>query len=68
MQDFEQPLTPAQSEMLGKEYGFQESQNVELKAAYYLISLKAKDEPTYKGVAELLGGVGRMKFGKSDML
>lgn len=64
VQDFQEPLTPAQSQALGKTYGFVESQNVELKSAYYLISLKAKDEATYQGVSELLGGVGRMKFGR----
>jgi len=68
VQDFEEPLTPALSEALGKTYGFVDSQNVELKSAYYLISLKARDETTYQGVAELLGGVGRMKFGKSPSL
>lgn len=65
VQDFKEPLTPAQSQALGKTYGLVDSQNVELKAAYYLISLKARDESTFQGVAELLGGVGRMKFGKS---
>jgi leukotriene-A4 hydrolase len=64
IQDFEQPLTPAQSEAMGKTYGLVESQNVEVKVAYYQVSLKAKDKPTYDGVAELLGRVGRMKFGK----
>lgn len=64
VQDFKEPLTPAQSQALGKTYGFVESRNVELKAAYYLISLKARDEASYKGVAELLGRVGRMKFGR----
>ncbi|KAH8911027.1 hypothetical protein BR93DRAFT_874536 [Coniochaeta sp. PMI_546] len=62
VQGFEEPLTPTQSQALGKSYGFVDSQNVELKAAYYLISLRARDEPTYQGVTELLGGVGRMKF------
>ncbi|KAB5577633.1 peptidase family M1-domain-containing protein [Coniochaeta sp. 2T2.1] len=62
LQDFKESLTCAQSESLGKVYGFADSKNVELKAAYYLISLKARDEPTYAGVANLLGGVGRMKF------
>lgn len=65
VQGFKEPLTPAQSQALGKTYGLVDSQNVELKAAYYLISLKARDESTFQGVAELLGGVGRMKFGKS---
>jgi leukotriene-A4 hydrolase len=65
LQDFEEPLTVAQSEVLGKTYGFLESKNVELQSAYYLVALKAKDTATYQGVAELLGHVGRMKFGKS---
>jgi leukotriene-A4 hydrolase len=47
---------------MGKVYALAESKNVELKAAYYQIAMKAKDTSSYPGVAELLGNVGRMKF------
>lgn len=47
---------------MGKVYALAGSQNVELKAAYYQIAMKAKDTSSYPGVAELLGNVGRMKF------
>lgn len=62
MQDFDEPLTPARSQLLGKTYGLLGSKNVELKTAYYIIALKAKDTSAYQGVADLLGSVGRMKF------
>lgn len=47
---------------MGKIYALADSKNVELKAAYYQIAMKAKDTSSYPGVAELLGNVGRMKF------
>ena len=47
---------------MGKTYGLTATKNVELKAAYYHIAMRAKDTSTYAGVAELLGQVGRMKF------
>lgn len=47
---------------LGKVYGLADSKNVELKAAYYQIAMRAKDTSAYPGVATLLGNVGRMKF------
>jgi leukotriene-A4 hydrolase len=47
---------------MGKVYGLIETQNVELKSAYYQIAMKAKDTSSYPAVAELLGNVGRMKF------
>lgn len=47
---------------MGKVYGLADSKNVELKAAYYQVAMKAKDASSYPGVAELLGNVGRMKF------
>lgn len=59
---FDPPLSPERCQLLGKLYDFLSSQNVELKSAYYLICLRAKDESSYAGVAALLGAVGRMKF------
>ncbi len=47
---------------MGKVYGLVDTQNVELKSAYYQIAMKAKDTSSYQAVAELLGTVGRMKF------
>ncbi|KAK4149713.1 peptidase family M1-domain-containing protein [Chaetomidium leptoderma] len=62
VQGFEEPLTVEQSQTMGKVYGLADSQNVELKSAYYQIAMKAKDTDSYPRVAELLGDVGRMKF------
>ncbi|KXX73682.1 Leukotriene A-4 hydrolase [Madurella mycetomatis] len=62
VQDFEAPLTAEQSRQLGRVYGLSDSKNVELKAAYYQIAMKAEDTTSYPGVAELLAQVGRMKF------
>lgn len=62
VQDFQEPLTAEQAQNMGKVYALAGSQNVELKAAYYQIAMKAKDTSSYPGVAELLGNVGRMKF------
>lgn len=55
-------LSPERSQLLGKVYDFTASQNVEIKAAYYNVALKAKDSTCYEGTADLLGRVGRMKF------
>ncbi|KAL1838865.1 hypothetical protein VTJ49DRAFT_2118 [Mycothermus thermophilus] len=62
VQNFEEPLTVEQSQAMGKTYGLTETKNVELKAAYYQVAMKAQDSSVYPGVAELLGQVGRMKF------
>ncbi|OAA59068.1 leukotriene a4 hydrolase [Niveomyces insectorum RCEF 264] len=62
LQQFAAPVTVAQSQALGAAYGLLETQNVELKAAYYLVALRAQDTATYAGAATLLGTVGRMKF------
>ena len=62
VQDFAEPLSPERSQELGKVYGLADSQNAELKTAYYLIALRSQDKASYQGVADLLGSVGRMKF------
>ena len=62
VQDFAEPLSAERAQELGKVYGLTESQNVELKAAYYPIALRSKDTASYQDVADLLGSVGRMKF------
>lgn len=62
LQSLEQPITVEQSHKLGTAYSLVDSANVELKAAYYLVALRAKDVRTYQSTAELVGTVGRMKF------
>ncbi|RDA93652.1 hypothetical protein CP533_4865 [Ophiocordyceps camponoti-saundersi (nom. inval.)] len=56
------PLSPERAQLLGKVYDFITTKNAELKTAYYLVALKARDPTCVYGVAELLGAVGRMKF------
>ena len=55
-------LTPERAQLLGKTYGLLDTKNAELKTAYYLIALKAKDPTCVYGTSELLGQVGRMKY------
>lgn len=62
VQLFKEPLTPAQSQAMGKAYSLAESRNVELSSRYFGIGLTAKDESVYQPAADLLGKVGRMKF------
>ena len=62
VEQLEPKLSPERCQLLGRTYDLLSSQNVELKSAYYIICLGAKDESSYAGVAELLGTVGRMKF------
>lgn len=49
-------------ELMGKVYGYDKSENVELVSRYFGIGLKAKVESLYQPAADLLGKVGRMKF------
>merc|ERR1712000_446417 len=56
------PLSAERAKTLGKVYDLNTSQNIELKSAFYQIAIKAKDESSYAGAAELLGQVGRMKY------
>ncbi|KAI2625739.1 peptidase family M1-domain-containing protein [Hypoxylon sp. NC1633] len=62
VQDFPKPLSAKRSHLLGTTYNISSSKNVELKSAYYLISLNAGDREELSGVVDLLGSVGRMKF------
>jgi len=59
---FKTPLTPSQSQAMGKAYSLGTSRNVELSFRYFSIGLAAKDETVYHPTAKLLGKVGRMKF------
>ncbi|KAG9251283.1 peptidase family M1-domain-containing protein [Emericellopsis atlantica] len=56
------PLSAPRARQLGKVYELSASQNVELKSAFYQIAIKAGDDTSYAGAAELLGQVGRMKY------
>jgi leukotriene-A4 hydrolase len=47
---------------MGKTYGFESSQNIEVVSRYFRIGLAARDETVYAPTAQLLGKVGRMKF------
>ncbi|KAL1897347.1 Leucyl aminopeptidase yscIV [Sporothrix stenoceras] len=62
IQGFADPITVEQSEKMGAAYGLVDTQNVEVKSAYYVVALRAQDKSTYQGTADLLGTVGRMKF------
>lgn len=62
MQQFPKPLSAERSHLLGSTYNISSSKNVELKSAYYVISLKAGDRNELPGVVDLLSSVGRMKF------
>ncbi|CAD6445551.1 58725890-8063-44e0-982e-43cedfd9ca4c [Sclerotinia trifoliorum] len=62
VQLFTTPLTPSQSQAMGKAYSLVNTQNVELSSRYFGVGLAAKDESVYLPTAELLGKVGRMKF------
>ncbi|KAL6717066.1 Leucyl aminopeptidase yscIV [Lecanora helva] len=59
---FAPALSAKQSQTMASAYNFAMSGNVEVKARYFQIGLKAKDESVYKSSAQLLGEVGRMKF------
>jgi len=60
--NFKTPLTPSQSQIMGKAYSFATSKNVEVSSRYFGIGLAAKDKTVYEPSAVLLGQVGRMKF------
>lgn len=62
VQTFKTPLTPTQSQAMGKVYSFAASKNVEVSSRYFGVGLAAKDETVYQPTADLLGKVGRMKF------
>lgn len=62
IQAFAEPLDAARAETLGEVYELMASKNVEVKSAYFEVSLKCQAAKTYPLVAELLGQVGRMKF------
>lgn len=62
VQTFKTPLTPSQSQAMGKTYSFASSKNVEVSSRYFGVGLAAKDETVFQPTADLLGKVGRMKF------
>lgn len=62
LQSFPESLPVDDIELMGKVYGFDKSENVELVSRYFGIGLKAKVESVYEPTSKLLGLVGRMKF------
>lgn len=62
IQTLAKPLKSELVDLMGKEYAYAKSKNVELVSRYYIVGLKAQDQSVYKPTAELLGTVGRMKF------
>ena len=62
VQDFSPCLSAERAQLLGRTYSIRDSKNVELKSAYYGISLRAGDREAFPGIVELLGSTGRMKF------
>jgi leukotriene-A4 hydrolase len=62
IQTFETPLRAEDVELMGKTYGYDKSENVELVSRYFGVGLAARDTRVYEPTAELLGKVGRMKF------
>lgn len=62
IQKFSPPLSSDRSHLLGSTYNISSSKNVEVKSAYYVIALDARDRAELPGVVELVGSVGRMKF------
>jgi leukotriene-A4 hydrolase len=62
VQSINPSLSVERSKLLGSVYNISSSKNVELKAAYYAIALKAGDRSEFAGIVDLVGSVGRMKF------
>ena len=58
----EKPLTPEQSQLMGKVYGFAESTNMEVANLYCQVGLKAGDQDIVQTTITLLGNIGRMKI------
>ncbi|KAL9079344.1 MAG: hypothetical protein Q9157_001774 [Trypethelium eluteriae] len=62
VQNFPEPLSVEQVEIMGEAYDYGKSQNVELVSRYFQIGLRARAQSIYRPAAQLLGRVGRMKF------
>lgn len=62
VQGFEKPLGKESVGVMGEEYGFLRSKNVEIVARYLGLGLMAGSEEVKGPTVELLGRVGRMKF------
>ncbi|RYP18112.1 hypothetical protein DL765_004124 [Monosporascus sp. GIB2] len=62
IQSFPTPLSAERSHLLGTTYNISSSKNVEVKSAYYIVSLNAGDKEEIPGIVELVSSVGRMKF------
>ncbi|KAL8927508.1 MAG: hypothetical protein Q9208_002313 [Pyrenodesmia sp. 3 TL-2023] len=62
IQGFEKPLGKESVGVMGEEYGFLGSRNVEIVARYLGLGLMAGSEEVKGPTVELLGRVGRIKF------
>ncbi|KAI4206314.1 MAG: hypothetical protein LQ346_001139 [Caloplaca aetnensis] len=62
VQGFKKPLSKESIWVMGDEYGFLGSKNVEIVARYLALGLMAGSEKVKGPTVELLGTVGRMKF------
>ncbi|KAF2864388.1 leukotriene A-4 hydrol [Piedraia hortae CBS 480.64] len=62
LQTLSTPLKPQLIDLMGRTYGYANSQNVELVSRFFVLGLMAGAESIYRPAADLLGKVGRMKF------
>ncbi len=62
VQGSEKPLSKESVGVMGDEYGFLESKNVEIVARYLGLGLMVGSEEVKGPTVELLARVGRMKF------
>lgn len=62
IQTWDAPLNSELVELMGQNYRFASSQNVEIVSRFFVIGLKSKTRSVYQPTAELLAVVGRMKF------
>ncbi|KAL1640706.1 Leucyl aminopeptidase yscIV [Diplodia intermedia] len=62
IQTWEELLKPDFVEVMGQNYRFQSSSNVEIVSRFLTLGLRSKTISTYQPTSELLAVVGRMKF------
>lgn len=59
---FKKHLSASHAALMGSEYGFTKSRNIEITSRYFQLAMKAGDESVKPLVVDLLGKIGRMKF------
>ncbi|GME38569.1 Peptidase M1 alanine aminopeptidase/leukotriene A4 hydrolase [Neofusicoccum parvum] len=62
IQTWSTPLKAELVDLMGQNYRFASSKNVELVSRYFVIGLKSRAVSVYEPTSELLATVGRMKF------